>query len=154
MELKTVLEKYPKRPDCLIELLLEYQNGKPTRHLEENELKSIAEHLRLPESHVFSVVSFYSFFSMEPRGKHIIQICHDVPCYVNDTFNVKKSLEDALGITLGETTEDGMFTLEHSSCLGCCDKSPVIRIDDEVYGNLTPNKLKAIMSEYRSGNHA
>lgn len=154
MELRTVLEKYPKRPDCLIEMLLEYQNHKPTRHLEEDELKEVAEYLSLPESHVFSVVSFYSFFSMEPRGRYIVQICHDVPCYVSDSFDVKKTLETMLGISMGETSEDGLFTLEHSSCLGCCDQSPVIRINDQVYGNLTPNKLKAILSEYRSDNHA
>ncbi len=154
MELKTVLEKYPKKPDCLIELLLEYQNGKATRHLEEDELKMVAEYLSLPESHVFSVVSFYSLLSMVPRGRHIIQICHDVPCYVSDDFNVRHTLESMLDIGIGETTEDGLFTLEHSSCLGCCDQSPVIRIDEQIYGNLNRNKLKAIMSQYRSEDHA
>ena len=154
MELKRVLEKYPKRQDCLIDVLLDVQNAKPTRHLTEDELKDVSDYLGLPESHVFSVVSFYSFFSMKPRGKHIVQVCRDVPCYLNDGFNVHETLERTLDIKTGETTDDGLFTLEYSSCLGCCDQSPVIRVNDTVYGNLTIDKLRAIIAEYRSDDDA
>ncbi len=154
MELKRILEKYPKRQDCLIDVLLDVQNTKSTRHLTEVELARVSEHLGLPESHVFSVVSFYSFFSMTPRGKHILQVCRDVPCYLNDTFNVHETLESMLGIKTGDTTEDGLFTLEYSSCLGCCDQAPVMRVNATVYGNLTPDKLRAIISECRSDDDA
>ncbi len=154
MELKRVLEKYPKRQDCLIDVLLDVQNAKPTHHLTEDELKDVSDYLGLPESHVFSVVSFYSFFSMTPRGKHIVQVCRDVPCYLNDDFNVLETLERTLDIKTGETTDDGLFTLEYSSCLGCCDQSPVMRVNDTVYGNLTVDKLRAIIAEHRSDDDA
>ncbi|MFW6319762.1 MAG: NAD(P)H-dependent oxidoreductase subunit E [Bacillota bacterium] len=154
MNLSEVLDKFPKRQDYLIEILLTYQKTKQSHHFTENELKDIAAHLDIPESQVCSVVSFYSFFSTVPRGKYIIQICHDIPCHLNDDFNVLDTLKDLLGIALGETTNDALFTLEHTSCLGQCDKSPAIRINDKVYGNLTRNKLKAIIAEYKEDTNA
>ncbi|MFW5838899.1 MAG: NAD(P)H-dependent oxidoreductase subunit E [Bacillota bacterium] len=154
MNLSEVLDKFPKRQDYLIEILLAYQKEKQSHHFTENELKDIAAHLNIPESRVCSVVSFYSFFSTVPRGKHIIQVCHDIPCHLNDEFNVLSTLKDLLGISLGETTKDALFTLEHTSCLGQCDKSPAIRINDKVYGNLTRNKLKAIIAEYKEEKNA
>lgn len=150
MELKEVLEQYPKEQSYLIEILLKYQKSKLTHHLTEDELKDVAEYLDLPESHVFSVVSFYSFFSMKPRGRFIIQYCRDVPCHVHDDFSVKDALEEILDLKTGETSKDRLFTLEYSSCLGACDGAPVIRINEKLYNHITKNKLKAIITEYRS----
>ncbi len=154
MELEKVLERFPKEQTYLIEILLDYQKSKPTQHLTENELKEVANYLDVPESHVFSVVSFYSFFSMEPRGKYIIQYCRDVPCHISDLINVKETLETLLDIKTGETTEDQLFTLEYSSCLGQCDGAPAIRINDKIYRNLTKNKLQMVLAEYRGDHHA
>ena len=154
MPLSDVLKQYPKRKDYLIEILLAYQKEKPTQHFEQSELKEIADHLSIPESRVCSVISFYSFFSFKKRGKYIVQVCHDVPCHLSATFDVLKSVKDLLGVDMDETTKDGLFTLEHTSCLGHCDKAPAIRINDKIYGNLTLNKLKAIIADYRGENHA
>ena len=154
MELNQVLEQFPKEQTYLLEILLKYQATKPTHHLEENELKTIAEYLELPESHVFSVVSFYSFFTMKPRGRYVLQVCRDVPCHVSNPFNVKETLEKLLSIKTGETTEDGLFTLEFSSCLGACEMAPVLRVNDTMYHNLTVDKLKAILAEIRSDSDA
>ncbi|MFW5889514.1 MAG: NAD(P)H-dependent oxidoreductase subunit E [Bacillota bacterium] len=153
MKIKDILKKFPQKQDLLIEILLEIQRNKETHHLERDDLLAVAKYLNLPESRVSSVVSFYSFFSTEPKGKYIIQYCRDLPCHLNDNFNIKKTLETFLEISVGETTEDGLFTLEYSSCLGCCDQSPVIRINDEIYGNLTKDKLKALITEYKGGKH-
>ncbi|MFP4479200.1 MAG: NAD(P)H-dependent oxidoreductase subunit E [Candidatus Izemoplasmatales bacterium] len=153
MKINEILMKYPREEDLLIEVLLEVQRNKETHHLERGDLLAVAEHLNLPESRVSSVVSFYSFFSTAPRGKYIIQYCRDLPCHLSDDFNLKETLKSLLSIDVGETTEDGLFTLEYTSCLGSCDQSPVIRINDEVYGLLNENKLKAIIAEYRGGNH-
>jgi len=150
MDLVAVLEQFPREQTYLIEILLKYQSLKPTQHLNEDELKTVADHLDLPESHVYGVVSFYSFFSMSPRGRYIIQYCRDVPCHINDDFDVKASLEKQLGITTGQTSEDGMFTLEYSSCLGMCDQSPVIRVNDKVYPRVNEKKIKALIAECRS----
>ena len=154
MNLEAVFKKFPKEQTYLIEILQTYQNAKPTHHLTEDELKIVAKHLDLPESHVFSVISFYSFFSMQPRGRYIIQFCKDIPCLVNDEVKLEDVLENLLEIKVGETTKDGLFTLEYSSCLGQCDNAPLIRINDKIYGHLTKNKLKAILTEYRSENNA
>ena len=78
-----------------------------------------------------------------------MQICKDVPCYVNGSFNVLEDLENALKIKIGETTNDGLFSLEYSSCLGYCEIAPVIRIDQKIYGNLTSEKLVEIIAGYR-----
>ncbi|MFO7969255.1 MAG: NAD(P)H-dependent oxidoreductase subunit E [Bacillota bacterium] len=153
MKVNDILKKFSKKEDLLIEILLEIQRNKETHHLERDDLLAVAKYLDLPESRVSSVVSFYSFFSTEPRGKYIIQYCRDLPCHLNDDFNLKESLESLLDICVGETTDDGLFTLEYTSCLGCCDESPVVRINDDVYGNLNKNKLKALITEYRGGNH-
>lgn len=154
MKLEKVLKNFPKEQTYLIEILLEYQKTKTTQHLTEDELKVIAEYTGVPESHVFSVVTFYSFFSMKPRGKFIIQYCKDVPCYVSDDINVKEQLENLLDIKTGETTDDQLFTLEYTSCLGGCDGSPVIRVNDTIYKKVTKNKLKMILAECRGESNA
>ncbi len=149
MLLKDLLEKYPKKEDQLIEVLLAYQNEKNDHYISKEEITEIATYLGVPESKVCSVLSFYTFFSDKPRGKHIIQVCKDVPCYVASDFDVVKTLEKELGIRVNETTKNGQFTLELTSCLGCCESAPVMRIDDKIYTHLSADKIKAILSEYK-----
>ncbi len=153
MSLADVLNSFPRQQDYLIEILLEYQKQKSTHHFTEAELNEIAEYLGIPESRVCSVVAFYSFFTTQPKGRYVIQVCHDLPCYLSDRFDLLSSLRKLLGIDVGETTKDGLFTLEHTSCLGHCDKSPAMRVNDKIYGNLTLNKLKAIIAECREDSH-
>ncbi len=154
MQLREILGKYPKTEDYLIEILLDYQKTKIHHYLSEEELKEIAEHLNISESKVSSVMTFYTLFSMKPKGQYVIQICHDVPCYVNDQNSILKTLTNLLNIQVGETTEDKMFTLEYTSCLGACDKAPAMRIGEKTFTALTPNKVKAILAEYRGKKHA
>ncbi|MBU1144865.1 MAG: NAD(P)H-dependent oxidoreductase subunit E [Firmicutes bacterium] len=149
MLLKEILKKYPKTEDQLIEILLDFQSTKNDHYISNEEIAEIAEYLNVPESKVCSVMSFYTFFSTVPRGKHIIQVCKDVPCYVASDINVLKIIEKELGIRVNETTSNQQFTLEYTSCIGCCDAAPAMRIDDKTYTNLTANKIKAILSEYR-----
>lgn len=139
----------PKTPDKLIGVLMECQKAKKRKYLTKEDLKAVAKEMQLPESRVYSVATFYSLISTEPRGKHIVQVCKDVPCYVNGAFNVLDELEKALEIKVGETTKDGMFTLEHTSCLGYCELAPVMRIDEKIYGNLDSEKLVEIIAGYR-----
>ncbi len=147
--LEDLLEKYPQQEDQLIEILLDYQSQKQHRYISEEEIARIAAHLGVSESKVYSVVTFYTFFSTEPRGQHIIQVCKDVPCYINGERTMRSVLEKLLGIRVGETTRDKRFTLEQTSCLGHCDGAPAMRIDDKTFTNLDENKIKAIISEYR-----
>lgn len=149
MLLKEVLQKYPKTEDQLIEILLDYQTVKSNHYISKEEIVEIATYLSIPESKVCSVLSFYTFFSDKPRGKHIIQVCKDVPCYVSSDFDVLKTIEKELGIRVNETTPNQQFTLEFTSCLGCCEAGPVMRINDKLYTHLTADKIKAILSEYK-----
>ncbi len=149
MILKEILQKYPKKDDQLIEILLDYQSAKSNHYISKEEIIEIADYLGIPESKVCSVLSFYTFFSVKPRGKHIIQVCKDVPCYVSSNIDILKIIETELGILVNETTPNQQFTLEFTSCLGCCDVGPVMRINDKIYTHLTADKIKAILSEYR-----
>jgi len=148
MLLKTVLSNYPVKEDSLIEMLLEYQAIKRDHYVTDEEIEIIANHFQISESKVCSVISFYTLFSNKPKGKYIIQICKNVPCYVNDGTNVLKTLEKLLGIKVGETTPNQKFTLEYASCLGCCDRAPAMRIDGKTFTNLTTNNVKTIISEF------
>ena len=149
MILKEILQKYPKKQDQLIEILLDYQSVKSNHYISKEEIIEIASYLNIPESKVCSVLSFYTFFSDKPRGKHIIQVCKDIPCYVSTNVDILKIIEKELGIRVNETTPNQQFTLEYTSCLGCCDVGPAMRINDKIYTHLTADKIKAILSEYR-----
>ncbi|HHY46544.1 MAG TPA: NADH-quinone oxidoreductase subunit NuoE [Firmicutes bacterium] len=143
----SILEKYRGRKDALIPALYDIQ--KVMNYLPESAAVKVAEALEVPVSKVYGVATFYTLFSVKPRGKHIIRVCESAPCHVLGAMNVVKELERELGIKVGETTKDGRFTLELTSCLGTCGVAPAIMIDDVVYGNLTADKIPHILSEYR-----
>ncbi len=152
MLLKSILEKYPSSKDYVIEILLDYQASKDTNYISEEEIIRIAKHLNTSNSHIYGVMSFYTLLSNgTPRGKNIIQVCNDVPCYLNDETNVLKTIERELGIKVTETTKDQLFTLEHTSCIGCCDEAPAMRINDKVFTNLSDKKIVEILSKIKGG---
>lgn len=151
MKIKEILDKNGRTPDKLISSLLEYQKTTLCNYLTEDDLREFAKETGIPLSRISSVASFYSLLSTESRGRYIIQVCYDVPCYVNNSVNIVKELEKNLGIKMGQTTEDETFSLEFSSCLGCCDKAPVMQIGETLYGNLTSEKIASILDKYRGG---
>lgn len=148
MLLETV-NKEARNSENILNALLEYQKSKDTNHISEEELAQLAEELGITESRAYSIITFYSLFSTHPRGKYIIQVCNDVPCYVNESTNILEEFENYLEIRVGGTTHDGVFSLERTSCLGCCNMSPAIRIGEKVYGNLSTEDIPRIISEYR-----
>jgi len=149
MQIIDVLKKYPAKETSLLEILLEIDSLKDNHFISKEEMYVVAEYVGVEVSHVYSVVSFYTLLSTEPRGKHIIQVCKDVPCYVNDAFDVRKTVERLLNISLGETSRDGLFTLEETACIGCCDEAPAMLVDLEPYTNLTKDKIHQIIDAYR-----
>lgn len=144
-----IVKKHGTTEDKLVPILLDIQNSNDKHYLEKESLKEVAKLLNLPESRVYSVATFYSFFSLHPRGKHIIQVCDNAPCIVNGADNIIDDFRQLLGIDMGQTTEDGLFTLEYSSCLGCCSHAPAARIAGELYGDLNREKIKAILNDLR-----
>ena len=109
----------------------------------------VAKECGVPLSKVYEVLTFYTMFSTKPRGKYIIRVCASLPCHVTGGREIVETLKEVLGIDFGETTEDGLFTLEKTSCLGLCGVSPVIMINEDFYGNLTPERVREIIEEIR-----
>jgi NADH:ubiquinone oxidoreductase subunit E len=149
MSLQETLERFPREETYLIEILSEVQKQRSNHFLTTDEIRAIAQYVQVSEAKVCGVLSFYSLITDKPKGKYVIQICRDIPCHVNKSSDIVSTLEQMLGIRVGETTPNGLFTLEFSSCLGHCDASPCIRVDSRTYVHLTPDKIKAIVAEYR-----
>lgn len=149
MLLNEILSKYPKEEEYLIEILLEYQTSKKNHYISSEDVARISKHLGIPESQICSVISFYTMLSMTPKGRYVVQVCHDVPCFVNDIVSIYDKLVEVLGVKDGETTADNLFTLEITECLGCCNDAPAMRINDQVYTGLTPAKVEQIIKDLR-----
>ena len=105
----------------------------------------VAEQLNVPVSKVHGVVSFYSFFTTEPRGKHVVKFCIGTACYVGGASQLIDKAKQVLGIEPGQTTPDGLITLEVCRCVGACSQAPVIVVDEEVVGRMKPNKLPSAL---------
>ena len=114
-------------------------------------LKLISEGMDIPYAYLYGVMSFYTMFSPTPRGKYIIRMCESPPCHILGADSLLEVLKSELDIKVGETTSDGLFTLEHTACLGVCEVSPAMQINEVVFGRLTAERLKNIISDYRAG---
>ena len=110
----------------------------------------IAEELGVSLSEVYGVVTFYSQFSLNPKGEHRISICLGTACYVKGADKILEALEDKLGIKVGDCTADGLFSLDACRCVGACGLAPVMMIDDDVYGRMTVEQIDDILNKYRS----
>ena len=108
----------------------------------------VAEELNIPVAKVYGVVTFYSFFSMFPKGKYPISICTGTACYVRGAEKVLEEFKKELNIHVGETTPDGNFSINCLRCVGACGLAPVVRVGDKTYGRVAPDKVKDILKEY------
>ena len=140
---------YAGKKDCLIQILHSAQAlyGYLPLALQ----KFIAAKLDLPLSEVSGVVSFYSFFSLKPRGKHTIRVCLGTACYVRGGKKLVDHLIKRLGIEIGDTTEDGLFTLEIARCIGACGLAPAVMVDSKVYKQMSPSKCDSLLGRLRKG---
>jgi len=117
-------------------------------YLPKEALQEISRLLRVPQSQLFSVATFYHMLSTKPRGRHLIQFCESAPCHVVGGREVWQRLLDELQIEPEETTPDGKWTLTTTSCLGVCGIGPVVVIDDDIYGNVAPGQVAGILARY------
>lgn len=119
------------------------------RYLSEETLTEVAEALDISGAEVFGTASFYSFLDTVPRGKYIIRICKTIVCDMHGKDEILKALETCLGVKEGETTSDGKFSLLTTNCLGWCAQGPVMLVNDDVYTEVTPEKVREIIKSYK-----
>jgi NADH-quinone oxidoreductase E subunit len=149
MSIEEILNRYEPNMENILLILHDLQNSKSTQYLSHEDMMKVGEYLKLPVSKVYETVTFYGLFSTKPRGKYIVRVCVSTPCHVEGSQEVLETLKELLGIEDGETTEDGLFTLEEVSCLGICGVAPAMMINEEAFGNLTPERVKEIIMNFR-----
>ena len=145
--LEPILKEFSDVPGSLITILQKAQEI--YGYLPKDVIYHIAERVGTTPAEVMGVATFYSQFRRTPIGKCLIMACQGTACHVNGSERVSAAVSEYLGIESGETTEDGLFTLENVACLGCCSLAPVIMINGEAFGNLTPDKAISILKNLR-----
>ncbi|MCJ7689710.1 MAG: NADH-quinone oxidoreductase subunit NuoE [Clostridiaceae bacterium] len=146
-KVKEITEKFKEMKGALIPVLHEVQ--KLFGYLPEEALQVVSEELDIPMSEIYGVSTFYSQFTLEPKGEHIIKVCLGTACYVKGAQDILDRFASILEIEVGKTTSDGKFTLEAARCLGACGLAPVLMVDDKVYGRLVPADVIRIIEEYK-----
>jgi len=141
-----IIDAHKGQPGCLIPVLEECQGV--TGYLPVELQDYIGKALNIPGSTIYGVVTFYSFFSMVPRGRHIIKVCLGTACYVRGTKNIIKVLGDKIDLQVGQTTEDRRFSLEAVRCLGACGLAPVMVVDEDTHGGVTLDRVEKILDHY------
>jgi NADH-quinone oxidoreductase subunit E len=141
-----ILDRFAHRSSALIPILQSIQHE--YQYLPEEVLTYVATSLEVPPARVFGVATFYAHFALEPKGKHVIRICDGTACHVKQSIPVLEALHAKLGTSeKRKTTDDMMFTVETVACLGACGLAPVVVIDEQVYGAMTPEKAVALVDE-------
>lgn len=148
-KVEEILYSYDCRADALVPILMDTQNICDDHYVDEETQKYIASRLNLTYVDVYEVSSFFSAINKKPKGRFHIQLCDSSVCRINKKDIIEEYLEKTLGIVVGETTPDNLFTLEHTACFGACDISPAIRINKQVHGHLTVQKVKHLLEDLR-----
>lgn len=149
-ELADILKKYPAgRRENLIPILQEFQDAQG--YIPEQAVAAIAGHLNLPAVKIYSVATFYNEFRFDPGGRHHIRVCQGTGCLVDGSERLRTDLGKLLGIGPGETTGDGLFSLEWVPCLGVCQAAPVLTVNGTLHAGVTPSALKELIEKMRNG---
>lgn len=148
LKVKEIVERHKDREGPLMPILQEI--NATYNYLPAEALKYVSQETGYPLTHILRIATFYSAFSITPRGKHLINVCLGTTCYVRGGEKLMEKFSEELGIKEGETTEDKLFTLRSVRCIGCCGLAPAVMVDDKVYGNLTQGDIPKIIKEYRT----
>ena len=141
-----IIDRYSNQQGVLIQLLLDMQNE--LNWIPKEVILRMSGRLRIPISQIYRVASFYKAMSLTPRGKHVVSVCLGTACHVRGGPRIMDKVEENLEIKTGETTQDMKFTLERVNCLGCCAMGPVIMVDKDYHGRVTPAKVKEVLESY------
>jgi NADH:ubiquinone oxidoreductase subunit E len=149
MERLEILQQYKKDEENLINILHALQNNNLQNYLTKDDLKAAANNLNITYGHVYGVVTYYTMFSLKPRGKYIIRLCNSPVCNMEKSSEIIEKIKGILSINIGEITRDKNFSIELSECLGQCDIAPGMMINEDVYGDLHNADLKSIFEQYK-----
>ena len=149
MEYSTIFQKYAPLQENLLMILHDVQNAEPRNFVPPEAIKAVAAYLNTTLAAVYGVVGYYSMLSSEPRGRHIIRLCNSPVCRMHGSFDLLEELQTELGISLNGTTDDGVFTLETSECLGNCHYAPSLMIDGVLYSGVSRESLAGILARNR-----
>jgi len=141
-----IIGRYPAQQWVLIQLLLDMQSE--FNWIPKEAVQRISQRLQVPLSQIYRVASFYKAMSLTPRGKHVVNVCLGTACHVRGGPRIMDKVEESLKIKAGETTQDMKFTLERVNCLGCCALGPVVVVDKDYHGKLTPMRVKEVLGSY------
>ena len=147
-EMNSILEKYSKDKSNLIQILNEVQEN--YGYIPKYSQISISEYLDIPLAEIYGVITFYARFTLKPKGKYNIAVCLGTACFVKGSEKVLDKAKEILKIDVGETTEDGKFSLEATRCIGACVLAPVFTVNEEVYGKATPELMEKVIAEYKN----
>lgn len=142
-----LLARYRGEKGALIPVLQEAQDI--FGYLPKDVMERISKELRIPFSKTFGVATFYAQFHLKPRGRNIVRVCLGTACHVRGGAKIYEATEDALGIPSGETTPDRRFTFEYVACLGCCGLAPVMMVNEDTHGRMTPSKVPEVLKQYK-----
>ena len=148
IELLSEIKNHLKLPGPLMPILHEAQRIFGCIPVEVQ--KIISENTGVPIAEINGVVTFYSSFTLEPKGEHIVGVCLGTPCYVRGAQTILDAVKDELGVDIGQTTKDGYYTLEAIRCIGTCGMAPVMSMDEDVFGEINVTKAKKLIKDYRS----
>jgi len=144
-----ILLNYDYKEEGLLQLLLEVQKLDSSKYISKEIGMYIADKVKMPYSQFHEVFTFFFAINQSEKGKYHIEMCDSTVCRVNRKGPIQEYLEKELNISIGETTDDNMFTLDHAPCFGACDTSPSVRINKKVYGKLTVEKMETILNNLR-----
>jgi NADH-quinone oxidoreductase subunit E len=144
-EVSAIVKKYDCNRDSLISILQDVQSL--YHYLPEHSLKAVARELNIPLIQVYSVATFFKAFSLEPRGEHLVCVCLGTACHVRGAQSVLDETKRRLGVEAGQSTKDMKYSLETVNCLGACALGPILVVDEEYHGQMTPSKVKKILKK-------
>lgn len=147
LAIDAIVHKHNVEPGAVIPILQEIQEA--YGHVPPVAIQRVAEHMNIPASEIYGIVTFYAQFRLQPLGKNLVRVCHGTACHLGGAEMVAEALTQATGAKEGETSPDDLFTVERVACLGCCSLAPCIMVNNETHGRLTPESVNKLVAEMR-----
>lgn len=150
-EIYSIIHQNGGDTEHLLQILHELQNASGLNYIDQDTAELVAKEVGLPITRVYEIITFYAMLKTKPKANFVLKICNSSPCHFSRSEEIVQILEEELGVKMGDTTPDGIFAFHYIPCVGACDIGPVIKVKDTVYGNLTRDKIRQLLSDLRSG---